>query len=562
MRPLPSASAKSVPLTLHDVSSVTVFPHNSVISETINAKAASIPRRLRAFLRSLGMTVYQISQMSARPLFGKGTRAYIRDALYAEIESGQMPDIHQLAAMAKLTGYRLVDWLTLFGYNVDDILRLQLELHRERTVVLPSTIYDPLALLPWIRQLSTSFNLERAHSLMSVIDAIGYVSLGELDQLNRRRFLYARVGQRDLMRPSLVAGSVVRVDPTRTTVAPNGGLRPLYLVRHLGGLSCCYVDLQDDQYVILLPDDDVYRVMRCRIGTEAIILGMIDLELRLLQGALPDLSAPQREERHNGRARLSDPLTERGAGAYARAMRERIRVSFREAQAITRRVAAHFEDDRYEIALGSLSDAETYDGLPRNISRIFSLCIAYCMDLWEYLRAGGVAVDELTARRFLDSSFAMRTGTQTAPRRSRSPRHQARTRRPRPRRTPGRSAFLPAAINRIDNQPGTPLARDMYIWSNGEPVFHPVLDRAMLLFVNRRQHRVPDLRSRPAPGRAAAFPHPRARQALSGRDLRPRRRRLLVCPHSTSRMPVLAYPARDVVVIGGSPQCCGARPDL
>ena len=76
-----------VPPALPDVSGRRV-----AASEPVNAKAACISRQLKAFLRSLGMTVYQVSQMSARPPFGKGTRAYIRDALYAEIESGQMPD--------------------------------------------------------------------------------------------------------------------------------------------------------------------------------------------------------------------------------------------------------------------------------------------------------------------------------------------------------------------------------------------------------------------------------------------------------------------------------------
>src|ERR1700754_4802508 len=53
----------------------------------VDPKAASVSRRLKAFLRSLDMTVYQISQATARPPFGKGTRAHIRDAFYAEIES-------------------------------------------------------------------------------------------------------------------------------------------------------------------------------------------------------------------------------------------------------------------------------------------------------------------------------------------------------------------------------------------------------------------------------------------------------------------------------------------
>lgn len=522
-------------------------------SEPINSKAASISRRLKAFLRSLEMTVYQISQMTGRPPFGEGTRAHIRDALYAEIESGQTPDIHQLAALARLTRYRLVDWLALFGYHVDDILRLQLELHTEHTVVLPNTIYDSLVLQPWIRQLDTRVDLERTHSLVTMIDAMCHAPLGALDQLNRRRFLYARVGRRDdIMGPRLVAGSIVRVDPTRTTVAPLGGPRSMYLVQHLSGLSCCYVELQDDRHVILLPDDDVPRVMRCRIGKEATILGAIDLELRPLQATRPNLSQPPRDL-HNSHARLSDPMTERsgGAGAYARTTRERVGVSFREAQAMTQRIAAYFDDKRYKIALGSLSDAETYDGLPRHISKIFSLCIAYCMDPWQYLRAGGVPVNELNGaaipRQFLHDEDANVDCAQQV------------------RMVPGsdQNRATEAIIGRLGEVPffllrsvGSIIGQeqlsldDVYVWGRREPVLHPLLNGALLLLVNRRQRRVPDARSRLLLAERPLF----LIRGLDGRyqagmcavdgDL------VLVLPHSTSRMPVLAYPARDVVVIG------------
>lgn len=303
--------------------------------------------------------------------------------------------------------------------------------------------------------------------------------------------------------------------------------------------------------MILLPDDDVYRVMRCRIGTEAVILGMIDLELRPLQEMLPDLSAPHREEHHNSRAPLSDPLTERGAGAYARASRERIRVSFREAQAMTLQLAAHLEDDRYAVALGSLSDAETYDGLPRNISKIFSLCVAYCMDLWEYLRAGGVAVDELNGaaipRQFLCDEDGHSDGAPPVPIAPTSCQDQASD------DLIGRldevPFFLLRSIGSIISQEHLSLD-DMYVWSNCEPVLHPMLHRAMLLFVNRRQRRVPDLRSRPSPVELPLFliraPDRRYHAGVCALD----RDVMLVCPHSTSRMPVVAYPARDVVVIG------------
>lgn len=550
--PVPNGNDKTVSATTHDAVIVTLPHHHPVAGEPSDAKAAGISRRLKAFLRSLGMTVYQISQMTSRPPFGKGTRAYIRDAFYAEIESGQTPDIHQLAALARLTGYRLVDWLALFGYHVDDILRLQLQLHTEHTVLLPGTIYNSLVLTPWIRRFDARADFERTQSLVTVIDAISQLPLGALDQLNRRRFLYARVGRRDdMLRPRLVPGSIVRVDPTQTTIKLRGGRHSMYLVKHLGGLACCYVERQDDEHIILLPDEISPRVMRCRIGTEAIILGAIDLELRQLQATLPDLSRPPREERHNYHARLS--MTERTdrAGVYARTTRERIGVSFREAQTMTNQIAADFDDKRYKIALGSLSDAETNDELPRNISKIFSMCVAYCMDLWQYLRAGGVPVDELDGaaipRQFLIDGEATVDNAGPTPMVLESDQRQATESAI--ERLAEVPFFLLPSIGSIICQEQLSLD-DVYIWGRREPVLHPLLNGSLLLIVNRRQRRVPDARAQFSLAEQQLF-------LIRGPDRRYHAGTcaidgvtMLVRPHSKSRMPVRAYAARDVIVLG------------
>jgi len=552
MPPVTNGNAKSDPPTRYNAVSVPVPRQNRVPGEPIDEKAANISRRLKVFLRSLGMTVYQISQLTARPPFGKGTRAYIRDALYAEIESGQMPDINQLAALAKLTGYRLVDWLTLFGYHVDDILRLQLELHTEHTILLPGTIYDSLVLTPWIRQFDAEADLGRTQSLVTLIDGLGHAPLGTLDHLNRRRFLYARVGRRDdMMRPRIIAGSIVRVDPTRTTVQPR--TRSMYLVQHHGGLSCCYVEQQDDQHLILLPDEISPRVMRCRTGTEATILGAIDLELRQFQETWPNLSKPARVERHNGHAKLSDPMTKRidGAGVYARVMRERIGVSFREAQNMTHQIAKYFDDPRYKIALGSLSDAETCDQLPRHISKIFSLCIAYSMDLWEYLRAGGLQVDELNGapipRPFLHDEDATAHSAHLTPIVLGPDQNQATESVI--QRLGEVPFFLLQSLESIIRQEQLSLD-DVYIWGRRDLVLHPLLKGALLLLVNRRQRRVPDSRAHLSLVERPLFlirtPDKRYLAGMCAVD----GGTVLVQPHSRSLMPVLTYPARDVVVIG------------
>jgi hypothetical protein len=526
-------------------------------SRAVSPRAASVVRRLKAFLHSLDMTVYQISQATARPPFGKGTRSHIRDAFYAEIESGQTPDIHQIAALSRLTGYRFVDWLSLFGYHADDVLKLQLELQTERTILLPSTIYDPLVMLPWIRRLDTTIDLDRTQPLASLIDAIGYEPLGALDQFNRRRYLYARVGRRDdMVRSRVAAGSVIRVDPTHTAVAPVGQPRPVYLVQHLGGLSCCYVERLDDQHVVLLPDDSASRVMRCRLGTEAVILGTVDLELRPLQQPPAEASPlPREKSQTSHRLRPFDAVadTAAGPGAFARSSRERIGVCFREAQTMTRSLAARFVDKNYNVALGSLSDAETQNVLPRHIPKIFSLCIAYSMDFWQYLRAGGVQIDQLGGApipsQFLRDDHEPQDGSRVVPTNgpgSDGTQHAIESVLGRLGEIP---FFLLRSLGNLVGQEQLSLD-DVYVWGQRERVLHPLFAGGILVIVNRRQRRVPDARLRQSPAQRPLYLiRTPAGQLVAGLcaldgDL------VLVHPHNASRTPVLTFPTEDIEVIG------------
>jgi hypothetical protein len=514
-------------------------------------------RRLKALLETLDLTMYHISQVTSRPPFGKGTRAHIRDAFYAELDSGQTPDIHQVAALARITGHRFIDWLALFGYHVSDLLKLQLEFLTDRTVLLPNVIYDPLVMVPWVRRLDPHADLDHTQPLAMLIDAMGYEPIGALDKLNRKRYLYARIGKRDdMLRSRLAAGSIVRVDPTQTTVAPVGvhGHRPIYLVQHLGGLCCCYVEKLDEHHIVLLPDDGASHFMRCRVGAEAVILGTVDTELRPLSQHPADPPPPRDKYQGSHRMRLfeSSPDLQAGPGAFARLSRERLGICFREAQGMTRQLAKRFEDKHYNVALGSLSDAETQNILPRHIPKILSLCVVYGMDMWQYLRAGSVAVDELDgtpipAQYLTDEETAI-NGVPLAP------------------SGPSSDATVTATemiMNRLGEIPffllrffGDLIGQeqlsldDVYVWGQRERALHPLLQGAILLIVNRRQRRVPDARMRLSLSQRPLFLiRTPSGQLLSGMcavdgDV------LLVQPHNASRTPVLSFQSRDVEVIG------------
>jgi hypothetical protein len=521
-------------------------------------KAMAIVRRLKALLKELNITVYQLSQLTSRPPFGKGTRSHIRDAFYAELESGQTPDIHQVAALARITGYRFIDWMTLFGYDVSALLSLQLRFHGERTVLLPTAVYDPLAMLPWVRRIDTTVELDRAQPLDALIDAIGYEPIGALERLNRRHYLYARVGRRDdMVRSRLAAGSIVRVDPSQTTVAPVGGLhRPIYLVQHLGGLSCCYVEQLDDDHVVLLPDDGATRVMRCRLGVEAVVLGTVDTELRRLPCGPDEAPPPPREKlQAPHRLHLFDPDAERraGPGGFARIARERVGICFREAQTITRHLARLYDDKNYNVALGSLSDAETQNLLPRHIPKILSLCVVYGMDLWQYLRAGGVPVDELNGRpippQFLSDDPRTPDAARVPSTAVESSSTMAQATETIVSRLGDVPFFLLSSMTQVIGQDPLTLD-DVFLWGPRERPLHPMLAGAVLLVVNRRQRRVPDAGVRqPSTHRLLYLIRLPSGQLVAGMcaldgDV------LMVQPHNMARTPVLAYHTRDVEVVG------------
>jgi hypothetical protein len=541
---------------------VVAAPQSGARSRPSDATTANVSRRLKAFLRTLNMSIYQISQGTARAA-SKGTRAYIRDAFHAEIESGWTPDIHQVAALARLTGYRFVDWLELFGYPVNAVPHLQLLVATERTVLLPTTIYDPAVPVQYIRRLDKHVDLKRTQSLVTLIADMGCAPIGVLDRLNRRRFQYARVGRRDdMMRPLLAAGSIVRVDSTNTTVTGVVGPGPVYLVEHRGGLCCCYVKGLDHQHVVLLPDDGGSRVMRCRMGAEVRILGTIDLEFRPVQTVLTDLTdQPLNDGRQNGardecqnRHRLP-PLESMtgcsGAGQYARAARERIGLRFREAERITHQIAAYFDNRQYKIALGSLSDGETKEELPRHISKILGLSIAYSMDLWQYLRAGGITADELNGalipRRFIDDENALSDRRVPAPRNPGSDELQA-------------MGDIIAQLGEVPlsllRSVGPTIGQeelsvdDVYLWGSREPVLHPILQRAILVIVNRRHRRVPDARLwLPVSRRPLLLIRTRAGRLLAGMCVLDGTV-LLMHPHSAVAAPTMVFQRRDVEVIG------------
>jgi hypothetical protein len=89
---------------------------------------AAVAERVQAILDSKELTLYRVSQESAE-LYGRSSPFFLPHNLYYDLRTSSFtPSIHQISALSRISGYRVVDWLQVFGYTLEDITRLQVEL--------------------------------------------------------------------------------------------------------------------------------------------------------------------------------------------------------------------------------------------------------------------------------------------------------------------------------------------------------------------------------------------------------------------------------------------------
>jgi len=356
--------------------------------------------RFRSALASKNLNVNTVSRETER-IFGGASSYFIpHNFCYDLVTHGISPHVCQVLALSKLTGYSFSDLLALFGFPPDEIPRLQLKLHRQRTVLLPSVTYDKNRTLPYLgTQIIPQF-LEYTEPCARIVSKTPMWSVGRIETHNRRRFLYARIGSEDAIAfPELVPGSIVRIDPFHSWIDSdarrNGNRSPIYLIEHQGGLVCCQASLLGGDRILLTPPSLLFESVEFKIPAEAAILGRVDAEIHPLRGTQPHRRNSIMKSMRNGGSHKAIALPPVWSlSELLRNSRERIGLNFRWAHELSQQVATELNDPQYLISLGLLCDLEATNSVPRHIAKIFSLCILYCLDLWSYLRAAGIRFEE------------------------------------------------------------------------------------------------------------------------------------------------------------------------
>jgi hypothetical protein len=215
-----------------------------------------VAERLGSVLASKHLSLHRVSQKS-EAFYGRSSPYFLPHNLYYDLRRGTLSlSIYQMAALSRVSGYRLEDWLRLFGFDLEVIPRLQVLLHASRTVLLDSAVVDPNAWIAWLEdKVSNGPAVPPTALLSDLVEFTHYRRLAAMTEIGNRGFLYAKIGDKDALAfPDLLPGSIVRIDPGlgKELISPRNGTtsEQIFLVEHSKGLCCCRLRVVGENLIV------------------------------------------------------------------------------------------------------------------------------------------------------------------------------------------------------------------------------------------------------------------------------------------------------------------------
>jgi len=361
---------------------------------TKSQPSTDLAEKIQSLLALKDLTLYQVSRRSEK-LYGRSSPYFLPHNLYFDLRGGTFsPSIYQFQALSRITGYRLPDWVRLFGGDLENIPRLQTSLPSQRTLLLDSSLVDPYAWIPWFQNRIGDRPAPPIAPLGQLLEISGSKRLSSLSESNGRGFLYAKIGYQDaLASPDLFPGSIVRVNPEipdKLVFLANGTSSRIFLIEHSKGLFSCRLRAIGDGVIVPVSTKASYAQVELRRPQEASLLGIVDLELRpLLMTSEPEVP------KDLGKQWKPHPLfRESKIGPLLRSARITMHLSLRQASGVSSRVADLLGDDRYFISPSSLCDYELLSTAPRHFQKAITLCSLYGLRFETFLTAVGIVPKE------------------------------------------------------------------------------------------------------------------------------------------------------------------------
>jgi transcriptional regulator with XRE-family HTH domain len=200
---------------------------------------------------------------------------YVSHSTLADIEAGSVPSIYKLFSLAVCLGVPLDKLLSPFGIDSEEATSLGV---RGPNPLPP--LVTPEAGFRFQLNFDTQFAFQETTLLRVPPQDAGVLPTSLPKRLDPKRYRYAVIGSKDeTMADLLPAGTLVEIDTTQITVQVFTWRamrdRPLYLVWHTKGHTCCWCQLDGRELTLLPHPLSPLPVQRFRVPVEATIIGRV-----------------------------------------------------------------------------------------------------------------------------------------------------------------------------------------------------------------------------------------------------------------------------------------------
>ncbi|HEX3154741.1 MAG TPA: hypothetical protein VHV32_08955 [Candidatus Angelobacter sp.] len=267
----------------------------------------SAGKKLRDLREHMGLTLRDVELSSTSLAESRGIEEFvINPSRLSDIETkGVIPSIYRLYVLSVIYRADFTELLRLYGVDLsftaaDFAICSPGKTHRIEMAEGRGDVHVPTKLDP-------GFDIKRSTDLGRMIENWGTVPMQYLQELSKKKYIYAYVGMEDLtMYPLLLPGSFVQVDESRSRVEEKKWRseleRPIYFVETREGHVCCWCSVRRGEIILQSHPLSPVPARILKHPQDAEVVGqVVGVAMRLGELYAPD----EREQQQNPEEDLS-----------------------------------------------------------------------------------------------------------------------------------------------------------------------------------------------------------------------------------------------------------------
>jgi len=259
----------------------------------------SAGKKLRDLREHMGLTLRDVELSSTSLAESRGIEEFvINPSRLSDIETkGVIPSIYRLYVLSVIYRADFTELLRLYGVDLsftaaDYAICSPGKTHRIEMAEGRGNVQIPTKLDP-------GFDVKSSTDLGRMIESWGTVPMQYLQELAKKKYIYAYVGTEDLtMYPLLLPGSFIQVDEDRSRVEEKKWRseleRPIYFVETREGHVCCWCSVRRGEIILQSHPLSPVPARILKHPQDAEVVGqVVGVAMRLGEWYSPDEREPQ-----------------------------------------------------------------------------------------------------------------------------------------------------------------------------------------------------------------------------------------------------------------------------